>query len=81
MLCMEDAIQGVYQGLAAQMSLEEARCVQRILNIRSGQAILCADVGVSAEMCACGMPPKAYIDGRLRRCQGKCRDMRRQDAA
>lgn len=81
MLCMEDAIQGVYQGLAAQMSLEEARYVQRILNIRSGQAILCADVGVPAEMCASEMPLKAYIDGRLRRSQGKCRDMRKENAA
>ena len=73
-----DNTQSVYQGLAAQMSLEEARCVQRILNIRSGQAILCADVGVPAEMCASEMPPKAYIDGRLRRCQVKDRDVRRE---
>ena len=55
--------------------------MQRILNIRSGQAILCADVGVPAEMCASEMPLKAYIDGPLRRCQGKCRDMRRENAA
>lgn len=75
MLCMEDATQSMYQGLAAQMSVEEVRCVQRVLNMRSGQAILCADVGVPADMCADEMPPKAYIDGRLRRCQVKDRDV------
>ena len=31
------------------------------------------------EMCADEMPPKAYIDDRLRRCQGESRDMRMKD--
>ena len=33
------------------------------------------------KMCADRMPLKAYIKVWLRRCQGKCRDMRRDNAA
>ena len=49
---MEDATQGVSQGLVAQMSVWELRCVQGKLEIRRGRGIACADVRRNAEKCA-----------------------------
>ena len=49
---VEDATQGVSQGLAARMSVWELRCVQGKLEIRCGRGIACADVRRNAEKCA-----------------------------
>ena len=68
---VEDATQGVSQGLAARMSVWELRCVQGKLEIRRGRGIGCADVGRNAEKCADGMPYKAYIDCCLHTCREK----------
>ena len=67
----EDNFQGVSQGLVAQISVWELRCVQGKLEIRRGRGIGCADVGRNAEKCVGRMPYKAYIDGCLRRCRVK----------
>ena len=68
---VEDATQGVSQGLAARMSVWELRCVQRKLEIRRGRGIGCADVGRNAEKCVGRMPYKAYVDGCLHTCREK----------
>ena len=68
---VEDATQGVSQGLVAQMSVWELRCVQGKLEIRRGRGIPCADVRRNAEKCAERMPYKAYIDGCLHTCREK----------
>ena len=68
---VEDATQGVSQGLVAQMSVWELRCVQGKLEIRRGRGIACADVGRNAEKCVGRMPYKAYIDGCLHTCRVK----------
>ena len=68
---VEDATQGVSQGLVARMSVWKLRCVQGKLEIRRGRGIACADVGGNAEKCAAGMPYKAYIDGCLHTCREK----------
>ena len=67
----EVATQGVSQGLPAQMSVWELRCVQGKLEIRRGRGIACADVGRNAEKCVGRMPYKAYIDGCLLTCREK----------
>ena len=49
---VEDATQGVSQGLVARMSVWKLRCVQGKLEIRRGMGIVCADVRRNAEKCA-----------------------------
>ena len=56
---MEDATQNMYQGLPAQMSLEEVRCVHGKLNMRRKMKIACADVRENVETCAERMLPEA----------------------